>query len=245
MKTTKNRINILLQKDGEQDITVTCPEKIKLSFFQTILELRYGLPPLDIKPFDKKGLAVLLGGFASIFLAAYMIEFSIFLLLLIGSLIIWNFYITQNYFFNFLQEKLSDGYVVKNEATIELLTKANVFPLPIKETQKKKKVKFLGIMGGSVGILLLLALVFSRDPIDKFLDEFEDGLDNIIALYDDIENGNITKEEAMIKILEITKNMEQQAEEISNYDDNMTKEQIERFFLLMKKMANIDKYKYR
>lgn len=131
-KKKKNRIEIILVKDGEADITVTCPEKIKLSFIAALMELHYGLPPMDVKPMDKKGLIKIIGLFLGMFIIAGIPTIGIPLAL---GLLIFNFIVTQNYYFDFLQSKLKDGYTPQSEETNQLLWKAGVLPLSEKNSK--------------------------------------------------------------------------------------------------------------
>ncbi len=109
----KKAIEFLLKKEGEQDITVTSPENIRLNFFQTLMTARVDWPPLNVKPKDWKGFAtdilllvllIALGAtqtvlgiiFGLIFLVAY-------------------FSMNRNYYWNFIQGKIDDGYGISEE----------------------------------------------------------------------------------------------------------------------------------
>lgn len=159
MKFGKPKVEIVLRKDGEQDITVKCPEKIKLGVGQTILALRFGMPPMDVKPVDKKGLGVILGCFLSIFAVAGLMSViganPLFCALEAIGLVVMNLIVTKNYFFNFIKGKLADGYTVSSEHE-SLLQAAGMYPVPDKKAFSASRKKFFGIV---IGILFVIFVI--------------------------------------------------------------------------------------
>lgn len=159
MKFGKDKVEIVLKKDGAENITVRCPEKIKMSVGQALFALRFGLPPMDIKPIDKKWLGILVGCFAAIFAIPFFMScfnanpFFIFIALI--WLIAFNLILTKNFFCDFILEKLIQGYTVNNEQE-SLLKSAGVLPLPEKNSYTLSRKKFWGIAGGAVLVLFVL-----------------------------------------------------------------------------------------
>lgn len=122
------KIEVILKKDGSEDITVTCPENVKLSVPGALLAIKFGLPPSDVKPVQVKDVVKCIALFFAIFVAC--IFFTISVKLGIIALIIAfvaNIIYNQNYFFNFIRKKIAEGYTVENEEHKNLLQAAGVF----------------------------------------------------------------------------------------------------------------------
>ena len=67
------KVEIVLKKDGAEDIIVECPQKVKLSVMGALFVIRFGLPPADVKPVQGKDVIKCLGLFLSIFLACALL----------------------------------------------------------------------------------------------------------------------------------------------------------------------------
>ena len=124
----KKDIEIVLKKEGAKDITVKCPQKIKLPAWRVYTALYAGLPPLSIKPADMKGLGVTLLAFLAIFISCVFFTVDIALgVIALGAVLVFNFVYTKNYFFNFIKKKLAEGYTVDDEEQKKILQEAGVF----------------------------------------------------------------------------------------------------------------------
>ena len=124
----KKDIEIVLKKEGAQDITVKCPQKIKLPAWRVYTAIYAGLPPLSIKPADMKGLGVTLLAFLAIFISCVFFTVHIALgVIALGAVLVFNFVYTKNYFFNFIKKKLAEGYTVDDEEQKKILQEAGVF----------------------------------------------------------------------------------------------------------------------
>jgi hypothetical protein len=229
-KKKKNRIEIILVKDGEADITVTCPEKIKLSFIAALMELHYGLPPMDVKPMDKKGLIKIIGLFFGMFIIAGIPTIGIPLAL---GLLIFNFIVTQNYYFDFLQSKLKDGYTPQSEETKQLLEKAGVLPLSEKNSKSMKKAGT--IIGGVVLILIVFSLFGLSTDTDTIIDRCEDIMYNVLVIYDEVEQKGYTPEMQR----KLAKEQDKFQILLSNIDeDSLLQYQKERLLRITYKLSN-------
>ena len=144
-KTSKRKgwIIIELEKEGQQTISVECPVKIKSNFIQTFVTLRYGFPQFNVKPMPWKSFF----GYILLFLCIFLIpnigraidaiidevfyeETTIGSILgIIGGIafIIVNFIATQNYYFNFIRKRLSEGYVINDSEAKQLCEAAGVY----------------------------------------------------------------------------------------------------------------------
>lgn len=128
VKMKKNRIEIVLtHPETQHEIKVHAPNKIKMGFFQTLLEFRYGLPPLDVKPWDKKGIGITaLVVLGIVFIGSftyneYLETINSSAMILGLGLVAYLYYITRNYFVLFIRSKLRKGYVVNNDEHLEIL----------------------------------------------------------------------------------------------------------------------------
>lgn len=138
-------------------VEVEAPKKIKMGFFTTFIELRYGLPPMDISPIDWKGMAFLLIPFfwlVGIGGLSQNVAFIVVGLILVA----YNFYITKNYFFDYITRKLSEGFECKNPEEQKVLETAGIEKKSLEEIKKREKVQW--IVFGSLALLSLLTLPF-------------------------------------------------------------------------------------
>ena len=107
------KIEILLVKEGETDISVTCLPKITLNFFRTLLAVRYGWPALEVRPKDWRGFGLDIGLLSGLFLFA---AFGNAVTIIIAAIFYIIFFIrTKYYIWNFIQNKIDRGYTVPEE----------------------------------------------------------------------------------------------------------------------------------
>ncbi|QOW62050.1 hypothetical protein [Treponema pedis] len=151
------KVKIELEKAGCETISIECSQKVKLTVLQTLIELRYGLPPLNIKPIDKKGLGILLGAFALIFVVNAF-AFSFYGLIATLGIIVLNLVITQNYYVNYIQKKLKEGYEVVGDDSKKIVEEAGVTPIPSDEKLKKKKI-FYYIFSAVIALFFILSFI--------------------------------------------------------------------------------------
>lgn len=122
------KIEVILKKDGSEDITVTCPEKVKLSVPSALLAIKFGLPPADVKPVQVKDVVKCIILFFAIFAACIFFTVSVPLgIIAVIIAFVANIIYNQNYFFNFIRKKIAEGYTVENEEHKNLLQAAGVF----------------------------------------------------------------------------------------------------------------------
>lgn len=153
----KGEVKITLTKDGCKDITVRCSAKIKLHPMMAFITIGYGMPPMQVKPTDWKGVGIAMAGYLAIFLACTCFLYSVALgVVVLGAVVAANIIYNRNYFFNYIQKKLREGYQVLDQEQQQILTEAGVLPLPGNISLDKKKL--LPIAGGAVAVVLLLAM---------------------------------------------------------------------------------------
>ncbi len=122
------KIEVILKKDGSEDITVMCPEKVKLSVPSALLAIKFGLPPADVKPVQVKDVVKCIILFFAIFAACIFFTVSVPLgIIAVIIAFVANIIYNQNYFFNFIRKKIAEGYTVENEEHKNLLQAAGVF----------------------------------------------------------------------------------------------------------------------
>ena len=121
------KVEIVLKKDGAEDIIVECPQKVKLSVMGALFVIRFGLPPADVKPVQGKDVIKCLGLFLSIFLAGALVVVSqaLGVIAFIGTYVL-NVIYNKNYFFNFIKKKIEEGYSVEDEEQRRLLEEAGI-----------------------------------------------------------------------------------------------------------------------
>lgn len=154
------KVKIELEKAGGETISIECSQKVKLTALQTLIELRYGLPPLNIKPIDKKGLGILVGAFALIFMVNAF-AFSFYGLIATVGIIALNLMITQNYYVNYIQKKLKEGYEIVGDESKKIVEEAGVTPIPSDEKLKKRKIVYY-IFSGVIALFLVLSFVLGE-----------------------------------------------------------------------------------
>lgn len=144
----KKDIEIILKKEGAQDITVKCPQQIKLPAWRVYGAIYAGLPPLSIKPADMKGLAISVLAFLAIFVSCMFFMVNVALgIIVLGAVIAFNVVYTKNYFFNFIKKKLADGYTVEGEEQKQILKEAGLFDALSKMTSGTTGKKAGGLFG--------------------------------------------------------------------------------------------------
>ncbi len=122
------KIEVILKKDGSEDITVMCPEKVKLSVPSALLAIKFGLPPADVKPVQVKDVVKCIILFFAIFAACIFFTVSVPLgIIAVIIAFVANIIYNQNYFFNFIRKKIAEGYTVENEEHKNLLQASGVF----------------------------------------------------------------------------------------------------------------------
>lgn len=165
----KGEVKITLTKDGCTDITVTCPAKIKLHPMMAFITIGYGMPPMQVKPTDWKGVGIAMAGYLAIFLACTCFTSSVALgVVSLGAVVAANIVYNRNYFFNYIQKKLREGYQVNDQEQQRILTEAGVLPLTEKSGSgftlslpgniSLDKKKLLPIAGGAVAVVFLLTM---------------------------------------------------------------------------------------
>ena len=150
-------VKIELQKAGCETISIKCSQKVKLTLWQTLIELQYGLPPLNIKPIDKKGLGILVGAFILIFIVNAF-AFSFYGIIATLGIIVLNLIITQNYYVSYIQKKIKEGYEIVGDESKKIVEEAGVTPIPSDEKLKKKKI-FYYIFSGVIAVFFILSFI--------------------------------------------------------------------------------------
>lgn len=131
----KGEVKIILTKDGCKDIAVKCPAKIKMHPVMAFFTIGYGMPPMQVKPVDWKGVGIAVAGFLAIFLACTCFLSSVALgVVALGAVVAANIVYNRNYFFNYIQKKLREGYQVADQEQQQILTEAGVLPLTEKSS---------------------------------------------------------------------------------------------------------------
>ena len=122
------KVEIVLKKDGAEDITVKCPQKVKLSVMGALFAIRFGLPPADVKPVQKKDALKCIVLFLLIFVACLFFTASMALgVIALAVVLVLNVMYNKNYFFNFIKKRLAEGYTVKNSESQQILKDAGLW----------------------------------------------------------------------------------------------------------------------
>lgn len=261
----KKDVEIVLKKEGATDIIVKCPETIKLHPVAAWFAISNGLPPASINPKQGKDILKAFVLFFCIFASLLFCYLSIALgivacLVVIGINVGFN----RNYFFNFIRNKLEEGYIVENEEQKKLLETAGVYDKPSESTGKSKltvfnkinafinRLPFNGIAAKLpiiqrfskyanyavcvLVILLVLGLCTSKSPIDSYLDDFEHIIKSYEVALDKCENGSISYEEFLLKVNDIV-------DDVGNLDgdnlDNMNSKQKKRYTKCLNKLEKL------
>ena len=238
----KGEVKITLTKDGCKDITVQCSAKIKLHPMMAFITIGYGMPPMQVKPIDWKGVGIAMAGYLAIFLACTCFLSSVALgVVVLGAVVAANIIYNRNYFFNYIQKKLREGYQVLDQEQQQILTEAGVLPLPGNISLDKKKL--LPIAGGAVAVVLLLAMCTGGDPIDQMLDDMESTLNALEKLVVRLEDGKISGAEYEEESTRILMDMAASFEKYEAYGDvNPTLEQAKRLEELEERMDQLSNY---
>lgn len=158
----KKRVTIeLTNPESEKKITVDAPRDIVPGFFRTYLELHFGIPPLNVSPVDWKGLVTILAPF----ILLVLINWSAFALIgiLIGiGVLVDNYFITKNYYRDYIRSRLREGWQLTDSSQQELLHSSGV--LPDAPEDRRKKVLYGRIAFYTLSLILILGLAFSGEP---------------------------------------------------------------------------------
>ena len=102
------KVEIVLKKDGAEDIIVKCPQKVKLSVMGALFAIRFGLPPADVTPVQVKDVINCIGLFLSIFITCTLFVVPPLGVLALAGVVALNFIYNKNYFFNFIEKKMEE-----------------------------------------------------------------------------------------------------------------------------------------
>lgn len=120
------KVEIVLKKDGAEDIIVKCPQKVKLSVMGALFAIGYGLPPTDVTPVQVKDVIKCIGLFLSIFIACILFVVPPLGVIALAGVVALNVIYNKNYFFNFIKKKMEEGYKVEDEEQRKLLEDAGL-----------------------------------------------------------------------------------------------------------------------
>lgn len=246
----KGQVEILLKKDGCKDIKVTCSAKIKMHPVAAFFAIGYGMPPMQVKPIDWKGVGIAVVLFFTIFLSCTFFVVSIaFGIIALGGTVALNFLYNQNYFSKYIQKKLREGYQVEDQEQRQILEEAGVLPLVEKPSKGFQLPKFSGlnvkkilsIAGGAIAVIFLLSLFFGGDPVDNALDDMETVLVKLEKLIVKLEDGKISVAEYESQSEEILIDWMEGLSYYSEEDYQPTIEQARRLEELGRRMDVIDR----
>lgn len=129
------KVEIVLKKNEAEDITIRCPQKIKLSAMGALFAIRFGLPPADVKPVQGKDLLKCIVLFLLIFVAVAL--FAVPLLGIIAFIVVFalNINYNKNYFYKFIQKKLAEGYTVEDPESQEILKNAGLLNVSLSSSE--------------------------------------------------------------------------------------------------------------
>lgn len=120
------KVEIVLKKDGAEDIIVKCPQKVKLSVMGALFAIRFGLPPADVNPVQRKDVVKCIALFLAIFLACLLFIVPPLGVIALTGVVTLNVIYNKNYFFNFIKKKMEEGYKVEDEEQRKLLEDAGL-----------------------------------------------------------------------------------------------------------------------
>lgn len=128
-KIGKNKVKIVLEKNGCTPISVICPNKIKANALLTWLTLRFsGFPQFNVTPTDWKNFWLYILAFISIFIFGWLgTSVSVIFIVIALADLIFNIIITANYYFNFIRKKLKEGYEIRDSEQRAICEKAGVY----------------------------------------------------------------------------------------------------------------------
>ncbi len=247
----KGQVEVILTKDGCTDIKVTCPAKIKMHPMTAFITIGFGMPPMQVKPIDWKGVGIAMAGYLVIFLACAFFLASIALgLVAVVAALAGNIIYNRNYFFNYIQKKLREGYQVADQEQQQILTEAGVLPLtensgsgfklPLPGNISLDKKRLLPIAGGVVAVVFLLAMCTGGNIVDSALDDVEDIVISMEKYVDKLEAGKISAAEFELE-MELLVDEILSLSDYDSYDVQPTSEQIrraEQLFNRMEKASN-------
>ena len=243
----KGDVEIILTKEGCKDIKVICSAKIKMHPVTAFINIQYGLPPMQVKPVDWKGvgLAFLLFGIIFASCLFFLVNVALGIIALVATFAI-NINFNRNYFFNYIQKKLREGYQVTDQEQQQILTEAGVLPLtektssgfklPLPANINLSKKKILGIAGGAVAVLLLLAMCTGGNVIDRALDDMESAVISMEKIVSKLESGKISAAEAEFELAVLAEEVMMTMDSYGDEDIQPTSEQIRRANQLLNRM---------
>lgn len=270
----KKDIEIVLKKEGLKDITVKCPQTIKLPAWRVYTAIYAGLPPLSIKPADIKGLLITVLAFFAIFVSCAFFMVSVALgIIVFGAVVAFNFVYTKNYFFNFIKKKLAEGYSPENEEQNQILKEAGVFDALSKTSSGatgKNAGGFLGKVNASIDklpfgalarkvpglsvvakyanyavcvlvIVLILGMLFSKNPVDAFIDDMENIAKSMETLVVKCENREISYEQYSKQMINLASEIDESDKKYKYNKDDITPEQLKRIAQIMDKIEKLEK----
>lgn len=125
-KKVKNpKVEIHLKNQAGQECKVSCSEKIKMNFGQMYLELRFGIPALNVKPVKASDVVITFALFLSIWLFPVVFQNGFGLFMCLAMLVV-NVIYTMNFYFNAIKRKLQEGYVPADDDTAAILQNAGL-----------------------------------------------------------------------------------------------------------------------
>ncbi|MGL4981295.1 MAG: hypothetical protein ACRC4W_00295 [Treponemataceae bacterium] len=98
-------------------------------------------------------------------------------------------------------------------------------------TQRKDNKTFLYI-GGFIA-LMLIAVWLTSDPIDNLLGDLETEIYSLLEVNDYSYSGEISEQQALVKINRITNKLNKIESDLNDYEDDFTEEQLLRFLELL------------
>ncbi len=232
-----NKTEIVLKKEGEQDITIKCPVSVKVPFVWML-----HFYPRTITPFDKHGAkisAALLGLVLLFFiLAVFGIEDACALMAI--PLIAYIIYI-RGYYVNFIRKHIRLGYEPATEEQVAVLKNAGVIPLPTGSSFaflfKANLKRVFSIAGVVAVVLIILAALNMGDPIDRALDDAEKAVQKMERLVEQYERGSINELEVTRKMADIV----QDFDSMKDFDfEDLSPEQLKRVKRLGKKIDELN-----
>lgn len=243
----KGEVEIILTKEGCKDIKVTCPAKVKMHPLVAFMTIQYGLPPMQVKPVDWKGVGLALLLFGVIFASClfFLVNIALGIIAVVATFAI-NINFNRNYFFNYIQKKLREGYQVTDQEQQQILTEAGVLPLAEKASSGFKfpfpaninvsKQKLLGIAGGAVAIIFVLAMCTGVNIIDSALDDMEDTVVAMEKIVTKLESGKMSSAEAEFELGILAEEFIMTMDSYGDEDVQPTSEQMKRANQLLNRM---------
>ena len=124
-KKVKNpEVELHLKNAGGQECTVSCKEKIKMSLLEAYIQLRFGIPALDVKPINGKDVAITFVLFALIFLPLAL-QNGVGVIVCLAMIVVNGIY-TKNFYYNAIKKRLADGFTPADDDTATILKNAGL-----------------------------------------------------------------------------------------------------------------------